>query len=111
MQRLVFVLGRHHIAKVEKARQKTECRLAAPGQCIRRKLEREAERLDRELAALNAEKAAVDAQLADPALYANSDRARIDSLGRRQAELAAAVETSETRWLEAHAALEALPLG
>ncbi|MDP2795020.1 MAG: ATP-binding cassette domain-containing protein [Sulfurisoma sp.] len=74
----------------------------------RRPLVKEAEKLEKQLAGWQAEKAGLDAQLADPALYAAPDRARIDSLNTRQAELAAAIETAETRWLEVHEQLEAL---
>jgi ATP-binding cassette, subfamily F, member 3 len=74
----------------------------------RRPLVKEADKLEKQIAGWQAEKAELDAQLADPALYATPDRARIDSLNKRQAELAAAIETAETRWLEVHEALEAL---
>jgi ATP-binding cassette subfamily F protein 3 len=74
----------------------------------RRKLEREVEKLDAQLAGWHRDKADVDSRLADPALYAAPDRARIDDLNRRQGELAAAIEAAETRWLEVHEALEAV---
>jgi ATP-binding cassette, subfamily F, member 3 len=75
----------------------------------RRKQEKEAEKLEKQLNALHTEKSALEEQLADPALYAAPDRARIDALNRRQAELAAAIEAAETRWLEIHELLELAP--
>jgi ATP-binding cassette subfamily F protein 3 len=72
----------------------------------RRKLEKEAEKLEQQLATWQAEKAAIEAQLADPALYANPDRVRIDQLNTRQGELAAVIEAAEVRWLEIHELLE-----
>jgi ATP-binding cassette subfamily F protein 3 len=77
-------------------------------QAERRKLEREVDKLDKQLAGWQAEKAALDERLADPALYATPDRALMDGLHRRQAELAAAIEAAETRWLDLHEQLEAL---
>ncbi|RLJ68130.1 ATP-binding cassette domain-containing protein [Sulfurisoma sediminicola] len=74
----------------------------------RRPLVKEADKLEKQLAGWQAEKAELDARLADPALYATPDRARIDGLNKRQAELAAAIEAAETRWLEVHEQLEAL---
>jgi ATP-binding cassette subfamily F protein 3 len=72
----------------------------------RRKLEKEAEKLEQQLAAWQTEKAALEAQLADPNLYANPDRVRIDQLNTRQGELAAVIEAAEARWLEIHELLE-----
>jgi ATP-binding cassette subfamily F protein 3 len=72
----------------------------------RRALQKEAERIDKELAGWQTEKLRLDEQLADPALYTAPDRERIDRLNRRQAELAALIETAEARWLEIHEALD-----
>jgi len=74
----------------------------------RRPLQREVDKLDKQLAGWHAEKAALDAELADPALYAAPDRAKIETLNKRQAELTAAIDAAEGRWLELHEALEAL---
>jgi ATPase subunit of ABC transporter with duplicated ATPase domains len=46
--------------------------------------------------------------LPTPALY--DDRARAAQLARQRAALAERIETAETRWLEAHDALAALPV-
>jgi ATP-binding cassette subfamily F protein 3 len=75
----------------------------------RRKLEKEAGKLEQQLADWQAAKSVLEAQLADPALYAASDHAQIDSLHRHQSELVAAIETAETRWLDIHASLESAP--
>ena len=73
----------------------------------RRKLVKEAERLESQLAAWQAEQAELERQLADPALYATPDRARLDGLERRRQELATAIESTELRWLEVQTVLEA----
>jgi ATP-binding cassette subfamily F protein 3 len=72
----------------------------------RRKLEKEAEKLEKQIAGWQTEKSAIDGQLADPALYTTPDRALLETLNKRQADLAALVETAETRWLEIHTAME-----
>ena len=87
-------------AQAASARQ---ARLAA-----RRPLQKEAGQIEKRLATLQQEKAGLDEQLADPALYAEADSARLQSLHRRQGELAAAIDEAELRWLDVHEALEAL---
>ncbi len=72
----------------------------------RRKLEKEAEKLEQQLAAMQTERSAIETQLADPNLYANPDRVRIDQLNTRQGELAGVIEAAEARWLEIHELLE-----
>jgi ATP-binding cassette subfamily F protein 3 len=72
----------------------------------RRPLQKEAEKLEKQLAGWQAEKVELDVKLADPALYANPDRALIESLNKRQTELTALIEVAETRWLEIHEVLE-----
>jgi ATP-binding cassette, subfamily F, member 3 len=74
----------------------------------RRKLDKAVAQLDKLIAACQAEQATLDAQLADPALYAVPDRALVERLNKRQAELVAAIEEAEMRWLAAHEALEML---
>ena len=74
----------------------------------RRPLVKELEKLEKNLAAWQDEKSQVDQQLADPALYTAADRHPMDTLLKRQAELAAQVETAELRWLEIQEALEVL---
>ncbi len=67
------------------------------------------ERLEKQLAGWQGEKAPLDERLADPAAYADGNRELLAGLLKRQAELASLIETAETRWLEVHEALEALP--
>jgi ATP-binding cassette subfamily F protein 3 len=74
----------------------------------RRPLVKEVERLERDLAAWQAEKRALDAQLADPAFYNDPDPARLEAATRRRGELERLVGEAESRWLDAHAELEAL---
>ena len=93
--------------KATQREQRSEDRAAKKSALAeRRKLEKEAEKLEQQLAGWQAEQDEVEAALADPALYAAADRARLDTLHRRQGELGAAIEAAETRWLEIHAALD-----
>ena len=75
----------------------------------RRPLVKEVERLDKQLATWQTEKAALDERLADTGLYAESQRAALAELLKKQAELAQAIENAESRWLEVHEQLEAMP--
>jgi ATP-binding cassette subfamily F protein 3 len=75
----------------------------------RRPLVKEAERLDKQLAGWQAEKAPLDERLADPAAYVDGNRDSLPGLLKRQAELAGWIEVAESRWLEVHEALEAIP--
>ncbi|MFC5301979.1 ATP-binding cassette domain-containing protein [Azospira restricta] len=74
----------------------------------RRPLLKESEKLEKEIAGWQAEKALLDAALADPEAYATSDRAGLEAKLKRQAELAAAIDAAEERWLEVHTELEGL---
>jgi len=76
---------------------------------VRRALGKEAEKLERDLATWHEEQAQLDARLADPASYGESVRAELAGMQRRHAELGPLIEAAETRWLEVHEALEALP--
>jgi ATP-binding cassette subfamily F protein 3 len=75
----------------------------------RRPLLKEAEKLEKQLAGWQGEKALLDARLADPALYSGSDRNLLQDLLKRQAQLAAAIDGAESRWLEIQEGLESLP--
>ena len=75
----------------------------------RRTLLKETENLEKQLAVWQAEQAGVESALADPALYTGADRQQADALGRRQVELAQAIEAAELRWLEIHELLEMAP--
>jgi ATP-binding cassette, subfamily F, member 3 len=74
----------------------------------RRPLLKENEKLEKQLAGWQTEKALLDTRLADPALYASSDKTLLEGLLKRQKELAGQIERAETRWLEIHDALETL---
>jgi len=76
----------------------------------RRPLVKETEQLENNMHAWQQEKAQLDERLADPALYAMPDKTELQSLLKRQAELAQSVEAAETRWLEIQEQLEQLPL-
>ncbi|MCL2658241.1 MAG: ATP-binding cassette domain-containing protein [Betaproteobacteria bacterium] len=73
----------------------------------RRPLTKELEQLERKLEGWNGEKKLLDQRLADPALYANkADSTQLQTLLKRQAELAVMIEEGELRWLEIHTELE-----
>jgi ATP-binding cassette subfamily F protein 3 len=76
----------------------------------RRPLIKEVDQLEKQLADWQGEKAHLDGRLADPGLYASVGKSELADLLKRQAELAAAIEAAEGRWLEVHEALEALPV-
>ena len=92
--------------KLNRAQSKAErqTRLAE-----RRPLLKEAEKLEQDMARWQEEKDALDTRLADPELYAAADKDELQSLLKRQAELAQAVEQAEEAWLELQERLEALP--
>jgi ATP-binding cassette subfamily F protein 3 len=79
-------------------------------QAERRPLVKESEQLENDMAAWQKEKAGIDDRLADPALYSAADKTELQSLLKRQAELAAAIAQAEERWLDIQEQLEALPL-
>jgi ATP-binding cassette subfamily F protein 3 len=73
----------------------------------RRPLTKELEQLERKMEGWNGEKKLLDQRLADPALYANkADSAQLQTLLKRQGELATMIEEGELRWLEIHTELE-----
>jgi ATP-binding cassette subfamily F protein 3 len=94
----------------EKVSRKEERQVAAQERqaksARRRSLAKEVEQLERRIAAWQKEKQGLDAQLADPAIYAGADAAKLKEVTLRQQELVRLIEQSEQRWLEVHAALE-----
>ncbi|HEX5539730.1 MAG TPA: ABC transporter ATP-binding protein, partial [Methylophilaceae bacterium] len=78
-------------------------------QAERRPLLKESQQLENALAGWQREKNTLDERLADPALYAAADKADLQALLKRQAELIQAMEQAEERWLAIHEQLEALP--
>jgi ATP-binding cassette subfamily F protein 3 len=94
------------------ARRESRAQAAADRRALlekRRPLLKEAEKLEKQMAAWQAEIAPLEERLADPAIYAAADRSTLEGLQKRQAELAAAIAEAESRWLEVHESLEALP--
>ena len=75
----------------------------------RRPLLKEAEKLEKQLAGWQEEKAQLDLRLSDPTIYSAPDRALLENLHKRQAELSDAIDTAESRWLEVHEMIEAMP--
>jgi len=55
------------------------------------------------------EKSQIDERLSDPALYVAADKTGLQSLLKRQAELAQSITQAEERWLELQEQLEAIP--
>jgi ATP-binding cassette, subfamily F, member 3 len=72
----------------------------------RKALQSKQNKLETALVAAQAELAAVDQQLADPATYANPDRAKVNQLNAEHARLAAKVAELEEGWLELEMAKE-----
>jgi ATP-binding cassette, subfamily F, member 3 len=75
----------------------------------RRPILKELTQIDVKLAEYQAEKRLLDERSADPSLYEAQQKAELQTLLKRQAELTAIIEETELRWLELHEALEALP--
>ena len=57
----------------------------------------------------NTEKAHIDTRLNEPQLYENADKAELQNLLKKQAELTQNIEEAELRWLMIHEELEVLP--
>jgi len=74
----------------------------------RRPLIKEAEKLEKLMPGWQQEKDQLDERLGDPTLYANPDRTLLESLLKRQAQLADDIENAEMRWLEIQEQLESL---
>ena len=92
--------------KVDRAQSKADrqARIAE-----RRPLLKESEQIETNMARWEQDKSAIDHKLADPDLYAQSDKSVLKDLLKRQAELMQQLETAEMRWLELQEMLEALP--
>ena len=76
----------------------------------RRPLVKEAEKLEKLMPGWQQEKDQLDERLGDPALYASPDRTLLESLLKRQAQLATDIENAELRWLEIQEELERIDL-
>ncbi|MDR1646934.1 MAG: ATP-binding cassette domain-containing protein [Zoogloeaceae bacterium] len=101
------------VSVAKEARRQTRAEATARRQELlqkRRPLLKELEKLDAQLATLATEVETLTAMLADPAFYTpDADRQMQERLSRRQREVAQTLDAAESRWLEVHAALEALP--
>jgi ATP-binding cassette subfamily F protein 3 len=75
----------------------------------RRPLIKETEQIEKQLEKAQAEKAVLDARAAESSLYELHNKAELQALLKRQADLSAQIDEAEMRWLELHEALEALP--
>jgi ATP-binding cassette, subfamily F, member 3 len=75
----------------------------------RRPLLKETEQIEKQLEKLNQEKAALDARAGESSLYEAENKAELQNLLKRQAELSGAIDEAEMRWLELHEQLETLP--
>ena len=89
------------IANREAEKAERQARLAR-----RRPLLKELEQLEKKLAGWQGEKKLLDDRVADPALYASGDSATVQSLLKRQGELAASIDAAEERWLEIQTEIE-----
>ncbi len=75
----------------------------------RRPLLKECGQIEAHLEKWNAEKAHIDSRLNEPQLYENADKAELQNLLKKQAELTQNIEEAELRWLMIHEELEVLP--
>ena len=74
----------------------------------RKPIESRLKRLEEQMEKLQAKKRTADAQLADPDLYAGSDKDTVKTLVYEQAVISRDLEAMEQEWLELHEALEKL---
>jgi ATP-binding cassette, subfamily F, member 3 len=75
----------------------------------RRPLLKETEQIEKNLKEYQAEKAKLEARASEADLYEQQNKAELQTLLKRQAELTSAIDDAEIRWLELHEQLEALP--
>jgi ATP-binding cassette subfamily F protein 3 len=74
----------------------------------RRPLLKELEQLEKKLAAWQEEKKQLDERIADPTLYTRGDSSEVQSLLKRQGELAASIDSGEERWLDIQTEIEGI---
>lgn len=75
----------------------------------RRPLVKELEKVELDIAKWQSAKTICDERLNDSELYSVADKTELQTLLKKQAELANQIEVAEERWLELHELLEALP--
>ncbi|GAB7523797.1 ATP-binding cassette domain-containing protein [Paraburkholderia sp. 2C] len=88
----------------EQRRQEAETRQKLAH--LKKPLQTRITKIEKEMDALNAEKTTLDAFVADPASYNAELKTKLTEALRRQADVAARLETLEAQWLEAHEELE-----
>ncbi|MEW5891026.1 MAG: ATP-binding cassette domain-containing protein [Pseudomonadota bacterium] len=96
----------------KEARRRSRAQEAAQRQAAlesRRALQKEVQQLEQKLESWQAEQRLLESRLADPTLYGAQDKGPLQDLLRRQAQLLAAIEQAEERWLEIHSQLESEP--
>jgi ATP-binding cassette subfamily F protein 3 len=75
----------------------------------RRPLLKETEQIEKNLEKINKEKVGLDVRASETTLYEAENKAELQNLLKRQAELANLIDEAELRWLELHEQLETLP--
>ncbi|CAB3747855.1 ATP-binding cassette domain-containing protein [Paraburkholderia humisilvae] len=96
--------GDASLNRKEQRRQEAETRQKLAH--LKKPLQTRIAKIEKDMDALNAEKAALDAFVADPASYSAELKTKLTDALRRQAEVAAQLDTLEAQWLEAHEELE-----
>ncbi|TCO83723.1 ATP-binding cassette subfamily F protein 3 [Plasticicumulans lactativorans] len=97
-----------HSAAVRKEQKRLEAEARNRLAARRRPLERELATIERALDTLNAARTRIETALADPAAYAEANKAALKALLAEQAEVAKGLATQEERWLELQEELERL---
>ncbi|WP_395067574.1 ATP-binding cassette domain-containing protein [Paraburkholderia silvatlantica] len=92
------------VNRKEQRRQEAEQRQKVAH--LKKPLQAKIGKIEKEMDALNSEKSTLDAFVADPASYEPEQKSRLTEAIRRQAEVAARLETLEAEWLDAHEELE-----
>ena len=76
---------------------------------LRRPLLKETEQCEKQLEKLNQEKTQLNARAGEADLYDNQNKLELQTLLKRQGELANSIDETEMRWLELYEHLETLP--
>ncbi len=93
-----------HKAKRAAHKQARQARIAE-----RRPLLKEVATIDEALQTLHTDKTNLDTALADPALYEQSDKAKLETLLKQQAALTSEIEEKELHWMTIQEQLDSLP--
>jgi len=92
-----------HSAGTRKARRRDQAERRARIKPLKNRVDK----LDRQLEQANRALVDIESELADPAVYAEGQSARLQQLLTRQTELRQVLESIETEWMEAAESLEA----